>query len=236
MIVVVDGADLSYLTMIINMDNITFNNCMGSRTWFGMAAGTRAPRFGAGGGSYPPTNWTGLQNSSVDDSFVTVSLGFNFYVNGTAYSTAYIGSNTYITFGSGSTVYSGLSGSNPALNKFHLGAADHSYQRVSYFQHPSLWYTIVRYEGNGSTSGTLGSPGIVYEATFFNRDYTRFNGTLLEVRIGNHNNTSGQFGVASTSAYVASSAYTANQSYVFNGNESGYYWTINSAYYVQGLN
>ena len=235
MMVVVDGVDLSYLTTIINMDTISFNNFMGSRLPYGMTAGTRALRFGSAGGAYPPTDWTGLQNASVDDSFVTVPLGFNFYLNGTAYSTAYVGSNTYITFSAGSTAYSGLSGSNPALPKFHLGAADHSYQRVSYFQHPSKWYTIVRFEGNGSTSGTVGSPGIVYEATFFNRDYTRFNSTLLEVRIGNHNNTAGQFGVASASAYLASSSYTANQSYVFNASPDGFYYSVNSANYVQGL-
>lgn len=208
---------------------------MGSGAPFYYASGTRTPVYGAGGGTYPPSGWTGLQNSSVDDSFVTVPLGFNFYMFGTAYSTVYVGSNTYLTFGSGSSLYSGLSITNPALNKFHLGAADNSYQRVSYYNHPSNFYTIIRYEGNGSTSGTVGSPGIVYEATLYNPFHTLYNQTLLEVRFGNHNRTSGIFGVYSAAgAGGTGGTLTANQNYVFYGPELGNAWNALSGYYVTG--
>lgn len=222
------------LTTIINMDRISLSNFMGSGAPFLYASGTRTPVYGAGGGTYPPSGWTGLQNSSVDDSFVNVPLGFNFYMFGTAYSTVFVGSNTYLTFGSGSTVYSGLSASNPALVKFHLGAADNSYQRVSYYNHPSNFYTIIRYEGNGSTSGTVGSPGIVYEATLYNPFHTWSNQTLLEVRVGNHNRTSGIFGVYTAAGSGIGTSISANQNYVFYGAELGNSWNILSGYYVTG--
>lgn len=201
---------------------------------YALAQGTKLPVFGLGGGAYPPSGWTGLQNASVDDSFVSTGIS-SFTINSTSYTTVFIGSNTYLTFGSGSTVYSGLSASNPALNKFHLGSADNSYQRVSRVAggaNPSFPdFVRIRYEGNGATSGTVGSPGIVYEATFFNSELTG-GVPVLEVLFGNHNRTTGQAGVASTSAYYATYSQTGAQSYVFVGNSTGTSWTIYTGYYI----
>lgn len=198
----------------------------------GLTQGTRAPVFGSGGGAYPPSGWTGLQNASVDDSFVSATIPF-FPFNNNVYTSVSIGSNTYLTFGGGSTLYSGLSGSTPALNKFHLGAADNSYQRVSTSYGSN--FARIRYEGNGSTSGTVGSPGIVYEATFFNTSLTG-GVPVLEVLFGNHNRTTGQAGVASASAYFATYTQAANQSYVFVGNDSlGTSWTIYTGYYMANM-
>lgn len=82
--------------------------------------------------SWPPTAaWTSLQNASADDAFVTVTIAST-TIMGTARTAAYIGSNAYITFGSGSTAYSSLSTTNPALDKFMFNAGDRSYQRVAY--------------------------------------------------------------------------------------------------------
>ena len=200
-------------------------------TGYILTAGTKAPVFGAGGAAYPPSGWTGLQDGSIDDSFVTVTIP-TFTINSTAYTTAYVGSNTYITFGNGSTNYSSLSSSNPSLNKIHMGAADNSYQRVSTVS-SGTDYTRIRYEGNGSTSGTVGSPGIVYEATFFNTSKTGGNPTV-EVLFGNHNRTTGQAGIANTSSYYATYSQAANQSYVFVGNSTGTSWTIYTGYYMAG--
>lgn len=202
---------------------------------YSIVSGTKAPVFGSLGGTYPPSGWTGLQDSSVDDSFVTVSLPFTWTIASTGYTTVYPGSNTYITFGSGSNIYSGLSASNPALNKIHLGSADNSFQRVSSLSvnTASQSYVRIRYEGNGSTSGTVGSPGIVYEATFFNPSF--FGGkNVVEVLVGAHNRTGGQFGVANTSTYYASGIISASQSYVFEGNSTGTSWTINTGFRVSG--
>jgi len=200
-------------------------------TGYVLTAGTKAPVFGAGGGTYPPSGWTGLQNGSVDDNFVNANIP-SFTINSTSYTTVSIGSNTYLTFGGGSSAWSGLSSSNPALNKIHMGAADNSYQRVSTVSSGTN-FTRIRYEGNGSTSGTVGSPGIVYEATFFNSTLTGGSPTV-EVLFGNHNRTTGQAGIANTSSYYATYSQAANQSYVFVGNSTGTSWTIYTGYYMAG--
>jgi hypothetical protein len=218
------------------MDQISFNNFMASGQPYWPRSGTKAPTLGAGGTSWTPSGWVSIQNASVDDSFVSVTIP-TFSLNYNAFTTAYIGSNTYITFGSGSTVYSGLSASNPALHKIHLGAADNSYQRVAY-RNSGTDYTRIRYEGAAATSGTAGSPGIVYEATFFNSAKTG-NLPIVEILFGTHGRTSGASGIATTSTYLATPSpagyFSANQSYVFVGNASGgTAWTIYTGYYMAG--
>lgn len=203
---------------------------------FNLVSNTVLPSLGNSGmaGPWPLVNWISLQDASVDDAFVTVPLPFSFPIAGSSYTSAFVGSNTYITFGSGSTVYSSLSATNPALPKFFLGAADNSYQRVAYYT-GGTDYVRIRYEGNGSTSGTVGSPGIVLEITFFNPAKTP-GSLLVQVSIGVHNRTTGLFGVASSSAYyatLATGAWTANQSYVFLGNTTGTSWSIYGGYYVR---
>jgi hypothetical protein len=97
-----------------------------------IVAGNALPSLGTTSvASWPPAGYTSLQNASVDDNFVTVTIAST-TIMGTARTAAYIGSNAYITFGSGSSLYSGLSTTNPALDKFMFNAADRSYQRVGY--------------------------------------------------------------------------------------------------------
>jgi hypothetical protein len=185
--------------------------------------GTKAPTFGAGGSSvHPPAGWTSQQNASADDAFRPYTTPFSINVNNTSYSTHNIGSNTYITWGAGSTVFSNISASVPANNKLHMGAADNSYQRVSTFTSGTA-YTRMRYEGNGSTSGTLGSPGIVLEVTIFNpADYGGV--PVIEILVGNHNRTAGQTGIATPSAYMTTWSIAANTAYVLVGNAAGTAW------------
>lgn len=197
-----------------------------------IAAGTKAPTLGAGGSSpYPATGWTSVQNSSVDDGFQPVSIVSNLLFDNVNYLTVYVGSNTYITMSGGSSNYSSLSASNPYLPKFMLGAADNSYQRVEYIS-SGTDYTRVRYEGNGSTSGTPGSPGIVYEATFFNSTLANF--PTVEVLVGNHNRTGPGIIIATASTALATGTLSANQSYVFQANATGTTWTIYTGSYMAG--
>lgn len=94
--------------------------------------GNGAPSLGNGSvASWPPAGYTSLQNASVDDSFVTVTIAAT-TIMGTSRTSAFIGSNAYITFGSGSSAFSSLSTTNPALDKFMFNAADRSYQRVGF--------------------------------------------------------------------------------------------------------
>jgi len=97
-----------------------------------ISAGNASPSLGTGpASSWTPAGWTSLQNGNVDDSFVTVPITSTTFF-GTARTSAFVGSNSYVTFGGGSSQYFGLSTTNPALDKFMFNAADRSYQRVGY--------------------------------------------------------------------------------------------------------
>jgi hypothetical protein len=177
------------------------------------------------------TGMTQNISSSVDDGSFGITLPFGFFIDGTSYTSWFVGSNTYITAGAGSSVYSSLGPGTPALPKFMLGAADNSYQRV--FTTSGTNFHRIRYEGTASTSGTVGSPTIVYETTF----YRPANGVqYVQVVFGVHGRTSGQFGVANSSAWFANTTpITANSSYVFASNSSGLTWTIHPNSSVAGV-
>lgn len=186
--------------------------------------GTKAPTLGATGATtYPASGWTGLQNASADDAFVTVTTPFSVTINGTAYTSHHMGSNTYITWGTGRTEYNSLSGSNPPQNKLMLGAADNSYQRVSTITSGTS-YTRIRYEGNASTSGTVGTPGIILEITFFNP--ANYGGVpVIEILVGSNVRTGGVTGIATPSAFMLTWTIAVNTAYVLVGNSTGTTWT-----------
>lgn len=163
-----------------------------------------------------PTNVTGTAgNGQVAITWsAPSSLTFPVSFNGTSYNSVFIGSNTYITFGSGSSNYSGLSASNPNLPGVHMCAADNSYQKVFYKTDTSVSPNTmtVRYEGNAATSGTVGSPGIVYEATFY------ANQTYFDVLIGSNNRcTGGTRLITNGSTQLASVNFTANSNWRITG-------------------
>jgi hypothetical protein len=104
-----------------------------------------------------------------DDGYWTLSLPFNVTYNGTSYGSVYVGTNSYLTFGGGSEAYGDLDPSNPALPKIMISARDNSAQRIYYGvvgSAPNRTYRV-RWEGTNSTSGTLGDPNMVWEATFY---------------------------------------------------------------------
>jgi hypothetical protein len=201
---------------------------------YSIVSGTKAPIYGAGGGTYPPTaSWTGIQNVSADDAFLTISLPFTFYIAGTGYTTTYMGSNTYLTFSAGASEYGNLGAlgaTRPPVPKFHFGSADNSYQRVSRFAFGTD-YQRIRYEGRAATSGTVGSPNIVLEITLFNPSLTGGN-NVLELLVGNHSRLTGARMVASATTQYATYTLSQNQSYVFEGNSDGTSWTIYTGYNV----
>jgi hypothetical protein len=118
----------------------------------------------------------GLANTSTlptsgtnDDGYWTLTLPFNIEFIGLSTNIVYPGTNTYITFGGGSNAFNALSFSNPAFRKIIMSSADNSCQRIYYGTEgssPNRTYRI-RWEGTNSTGGTLGSPNMVYEATFY---------------------------------------------------------------------
>lgn len=105
---------------------------------------------------------------NTDDGYWTLNLPFNITYLGTSYSTIYVGTNHYLTFGSGSTVWSGISITTPNIPKIMWCSADNSVQRIYYGVEgtaPNRTYRV-RLEGNGGYTGVLGSPGMVCEYTF----------------------------------------------------------------------
>lgn len=228
---IVDNKDLrvyNYFDELTGVSDVTPPAPSGT---YSIVSGTKLPLFGTGGGAYPPTgSWTGIQNASVDDAFLTIALPFTFYLAGTGYTTTYMGSNSYLTFSAGSTVFNSLSASNPALPKFMFGAADNSYQRVSRFAFGTD-YQRIRYEGTAATSGVVGSPNIVLEITLFNPNVMGGK-NVLELLVGNHSRLTGVRNVANASTAYATYTLSQNQSYVFDGNSDGTSWTIYTGYNV----
>jgi hypothetical protein len=195
--------------------------------------GTEAPLLGTAG-TTDFTGWDRIQNASVDDNSIEVTgWPFTFTIDSTGYTSAFVGSNSYITFGAGSGVFSSLSASNPNLRKIFFGAADNSYQRVfkkSDVAADGSSIMRIRYEGTAATTGTLGSPNIVVEFAFYQ---PRSNGAQwIELRIGNHSRTSGLFMIANQTTSYASATITANSSWVFVGNSTGTSWTMTSNRYI----
>lgn len=171
---------------------------------------------------------TQIVNTCVDDGSVIVNFPFDFYLNNTAYNNWYIGSNLYITAGAGSSVYSPLNASSPALPKFHFGSSDANYQKV--YSKSGTNYIRVRYEGN-SAYGTC-SVNTIYEVTFYR---TTLNYQYIQVVFGAHGNVGGPFGMANASTYYATATpIVANSSYVLYSTNGGVTWTILQGYSITG--
>lgn len=192
------------------------------------------PEFGTGAATWTsttdnaPTNagWTLQKYNSEDDSNFGIIPLHNIYIYGLSYEYIYPGSNTYITIGTGTSVYASLSFTVPPYRGIQLGSADNSWQRV--WTKLESHRTRIRYEGTALTSGTPGSPNIVYEVTF----WRVFDGyQYIEIKFGSHSRTSGVFGIQDgAGAYVNGGTITANKSYVIRTNAIGNSPTIYSGY------
>lgn len=115
---------------------------------------TSIPNSLLGAASLTPS--TTPTSGNTDDGYWTISLPFNIEYLGNSYSTVYIGTNFYTTFGAGSVIYSGISASSPNLPKIMWGAADNSAQRIYYGVEDadSAIYTVTN---SGSSSYTINS-------------------------------------------------------------------------------
>ncbi len=171
--------------------------------------------------------------TSVDNDYTGGgTLPFSFSMGGNSFTNIYIGTNTYFTFGSGSTVNNNLSASNPNVPKIFLGSGNHSYERV--WDKISTECYRVRYEGTNSTSGIEGSPTIVIEATFCNP--ALYNGKMVcEILVGVHNATGNINMIASANRQLCFNppSLEQNTSYVYIGDSNGEYWTILKGQYLK---
>ena len=131
-------------------------------------------------------------SGNSDDGFWNISLPFTVNFLGGPQTNVFPGTNFYLTFGSGSTVWSGVNVANPNLPKIMWCAKDNSVQRIYHGVEgtsPNRTYRI-RMEGNASTSGTLGSPGMVCEYTFYEATPAQID---LQVGVNNAKTTSSGF-------------------------------------------
>jgi len=192
-------------------------------------SGTQAPLLGASSAT-SFTDWNRIVNASVDNGFVLFDgWPFAFFMARTAYRDCFVGSNGYVTFGSGSNI-SSVTENSPAFPKVMFGSGNNSYQRV-YTKVSSVSVTF-RWEGNNSSSGTPGSSTRIVEVTFWKPGSST---QLIEIRTGNFANPSSAqpFIVASTNiTYASATTLGANQSWVFEGNLTGTSWTLYANSYV----
>lgn len=130
-----------------------------------------------------PSAYTYLvDNTSVDDNFVQLSVPWNVYFLGTTWpgNKVFLGSNTYLTFGGGSDVYNvGLTASTPPLSKIIIGSADNSYQRVATTMYDDTYRVV--YEGTNNRSGMVGNPNIVIEFVFY-----KYYQNIIDINIESH--------------------------------------------------
>lgn len=134
-------------------------------------------------------------NGNNDDGFWILPTPFPITYLGVTYTLLYPSTNFYLTFGQGSLVWSGVSVSNPALPKIMWCAKDNSVQRIYYGTEgaaPNRTFRI-RQEGTSTTSGTVGSPTMVCEWTFYEAFPDRID---LQTGINNSQVAGGGFSTA----------------------------------------
>jgi hypothetical protein len=120
----------------------------------------------------------GVFTGNVDDGYWNIDLGFSISFLGTTYTNIFVGTNGYVTFGGGSTVYAGLNYASPAFPKILIAAADNSCQNINFQwlglkNDPSRNFYL-RWEGTNDLHyrGPLGfdepgDPNIAWEMRFY---------------------------------------------------------------------
>lgn len=109
-----------------------------------------------------------------DDGHWALTLPFLINYCGSTYNVIYIGTNSYITFGAGSSEYYLLGASNPPYRKIMISANDNRCSRIYYGSSgltPNRTFRI-RWEGYNSASGT-GIENMIWEAVFYESSPSR---------------------------------------------------------------
>lgn len=141
-----------------------------------------------------------------------LSTDFPISFNGASYNEVFIGSNSYLTFGAGSTAYSGLGQSNPSSPGVHVCASDWSYGLVQYKLDTGVTpnQLRIRFQGNASRTSTS-TPNIIYEAVFYRGQ------SYFDLLIGNH------AGCSYTSSKLLTNGSTSSSQVSFAANTN---WRI----------
>ena len=187
---------------------------------FDLAPGDAVPLAGSGIATSTPAGWTEVFNGNIDDTPLEITgMAFPFLFNGVSYTSFRLSPNGYITFGAGSSQYTGLGNGNPALPKIFINATDDSMQKV--FVRSTANTFRVRVEGNTSSSNT-GTTYRVYEIAFF-KAFAFDSFHVFEVRMGVSPDNTGLFNVYSASAVLnpdPAPVPAANKSWIFSSENS----------------
>lgn len=127
---------------------------------------------------------TEIFNGDDDDAFIEAEIGFPIRFAGIEYSSLFVGSNSYITFGEGGDEYSfgnyeEWADYRPGL---FIGVDDNSYQVVltnSTVGDPGSRTTTIRFQGSRDTSEDSNIP-IVWEVTFYEAEPDRITLNVIE--------------------------------------------------------
>ena len=215
--------------------------------WPGMGAGSGVSganyeQGGSGVTTSRPVGWEDVYTGYVDDNYTSISLPFPFRIQGVDYTTAYVGSNGYVTFSAGATVYSSLGAGNPALPKIFIGAGDRNWVYVA--QRRSIGYDNVsgsqsvkiRVEGNYPyySNQTRGTSNSVTELLFVNQDnaYSSLRNYCLFIDQFVDGGSS-LFGLYSSSAVIMSHGWSTYSAWVVYTDGSGYGWGTGSYSYLR---
>lgn len=194
----------------------------------------RLPAHGVGAAPFPLTGWTTVFNFTADENYYQINLPFSVKIYGVNYNTLYVGTNNYITFGSGYAYYSNLSSSFPPYRKIFFGAGDASLQRLTTLSTQN--YFRIRFEGTSTRTGVPGNPNTVLEFTFYNPIKLPEQKTMIEMLVGKHNKRSGLAMIANQNGSQFT-PYTLfeNTSYVFLSDINGNNWQIFNNAHVIGV-
>jgi hypothetical protein len=138
---------------------------------------------------------------SSDDGFYTLNLPFTTYFNGLGYNQIHIGTNSYATFGGGSTTITATA-TNPAFPKIIINNGDRGSTGIYYASSASSW--TMRYEGSTGTSGAVTN---IWELFCSSTDPN-----TIRLSIGTSIN-SGPSGIYTSDALIQTITPTAGTSY-----------------------
>lgn len=94
------------------------------------------------------THYTGAQASfgDYDDDYWALTLPFDAEFQTVLFPDIYVGTNSYVTFGSGSSARNSLDFDNPPNNKIMVAGGDRGCDSMYFYTSPTEWW--IRWEGN----------------------------------------------------------------------------------------
>lgn len=167
--------------------------------------------------TYDGSGWTVARSSHADDSYLLVDFpaGYELTIWTRTFTSFYVGTNAYFTFGGASSTYS-VSLSSPSYDKLLLMGGDRAQRLCAYADLGDRF--VVRSEMSSSYSSSA-TTNMVVEVSFFPGQQ------LIEVNWGQQAGGGTLFCVATTNAALSSTgAATPNTTYLFSGNETGQEW------------